>query len=47
MIDQQYALAARAHLDAQAAQSVEWVRSHADDVKSREFFGLPSDDEEY
>jgi hypothetical protein len=46
-IDQQYALAARAHFDAQAAHSVEWVRSHADDVKSREFFGLPSDDEEY
>ena len=46
-IDHEYALSARARFDADAAHSREWVRSHADNVKSREFFDLPDNEEDY
>ena len=47
ILDQESALSARARFDADAAHSREWIRSHADDAKSREFFDLPDNEEDY
>ena len=46
-IDREFALAARMRFDADAAHSREWVRSYADEEQSREFFDLPSNEEDY
>ncbi len=46
IIDHEYAMSARARFDADAAHA-RAVRSSADDVMSREFFNLPSDEEDY
>ena len=46
-LDREFALAARIRFDEDAAHSREWVRSHADDSLSRDFFGLPANEEDY
>ena len=46
-LDREYALSARAQFAAEAAHSRDWLRSHADDSRSREFFDLPDDEQDY
>ena len=46
-IDREFALSARARFVADAAHSRDWVRSHADDSRSREFFDLPANEQDY
>ncbi len=46
-LDREYALSACARFDADAAHSCKWVRSHADDSKSRKFFDLPANEKDY
>ena len=46
-LDREYALAARIRFDEDAARSRDWVRSQADDARSRDFFGLPANEADY